>query len=554
MTGYTPSARARSAVATLLYAVEAEPVPDTHMFAEDGLSRDYQRALAVLRACACSDAQSAAVPPPASEASPSPQPEPERIMSRFGGGEQEVRTVDITKLHGFFDQSEPLPVPSPEPQPVQMPDAAAQPEAGPPGSAALPPPPRKDAQPATPVSAPPPTASLLSVRKTVPLRNARAGEPYSGRLAIEGARDLKLVNAGRSGLVFDEQTGVFSGTPEEAGDHELRLKGRIDDRLADITATLIVVADPKSLWKSLPSDPTLPFAKPDEAFRAIEGEALRMFAASKRGRSHARDAGFREDDFALAAHGAWHIVAVADGAGSASLSRRGSRLAVQTATEALQPLIDEHLGDDFLPLVERHLSGEPVENEIGTRLYNTLVAAAYKAAEALVSEAERLDESIAKLSTTIILIIARRVGERWFVAGFSIGDGGAAVFDVDASTVHPLTAPDSGEYAGQTRFLARSEFGEGSDVTKRLRFATPERFTAIAVMSDGITDPKLPTDRAFAEPTTWATLWKDDLTKDVDFSAPVGEIEAKFLAWLDFWSPGNHDDRTLAVLLPAEKG
>ena len=127
------------------------------------------------------------------------------------------------------------------------------------------------------------------------------------------------------------------------------------------------------------------------------------------------------------------------------------------------------------------------------------------------------------------------------------------MFDGEAGTVKPLTAPDSGEYAGQTRFLARSEFADAGEVIKRLKHATPERFTAIALMSDGITDPKLPTDKAFADPAAWTGLWQDDLTAQVDFAASDADIEAGFLAWLDFWSPGNHDDRTLAVLLPKER-
>lgn len=544
MTAYTPSARAKSAVATLLFAVEDEAVPDTHLFAEDGLSREYQRALAVLRACAGSEQRVVAAQAKAEE------PMPQRIQSRFGGGEQEVRSVDLAKLHGFFDQSEPLPLPTAPPEHGPETELQAEPTVA---NVALPTPePQKDEKPAVPVQAPPASPSPFAVRRSVNLANARAGQDYSDRLEIEGERDLKLITAGRSGLVFDEVTSVFSGTPTEAGDHELRLKGRIDDRPAEITVNFAVVADPKTLWTTLPSDEADPFWKPDEAFTALDGPGLRMLGASKRGRSHAKTGGFREDDYSFALHGDWHIAAVADGAGSARFSRRGSKLAVETVTAALPPLIDEHLGSDFEPLLARHLGSESVESDIATRLYHSLVAAAYKAAEALVAQAEQLGESPSKLSTTIIIVIARRFGARWFVGSFSIGDGGAAVWNAETGTVKPLTAPDAGEYAGQTRFLAKSEFADPIEVIKRLNFATPERFTAIALMSDGITDPKLPTDKAFADPATWMTLWRDDLTKEIDFSAPDAEIEAKFLAWLDFWSPGNHDDRTLVVLLPKE--
>jgi hypothetical protein len=69
-------------------------------------------------------------------------------------------------------------------------------------------------------------------------------------------------------------------------------------------------------------------------------------------------------------------------------------------------------------------------------------------------------------------------------------------------------------------------------------------------MTDGISDPKFPTDSVFADPSKWTEFWEGDLTNAVDFSRTNADMERQFLEWLDFWSPGNHDDRTLAVLVP----
>lgn len=517
MNGYIPSRKVRNALAVFMDAVRDEPLPGDPAEADGDLGEEYRRASIVLRACA-------------GEAQPSAEPSPERIPSRFDAGLKEVRTVKLDELSGI---------------------ARAGPEeslADPASPAAEPPPPSlvKDEAP------PAPQPSLLAVRHVVTLKNARAGEDYSDCLVLEGAREIRLEDDGGTGLVFDQTDWAFSGIPSGPGDFELKLSGKIDDRPAEITAKLAVIPDPKSLWTSIDSDQSAPFAKPDEDFGLVMGDGLRMIAASKRGRSHAKNGGFREDDFALVSHGAWHIAAVADGAGSARYSRRGSRLAVETVAAELRALIDRHLGAELETLLAR-LAGRPeYESELQRRLYETLVTAAHKAMGAIEKQAEELGEPPASLSTTLILVIARRFASRWFVAGFSIGDGGAALLGLDAGQVTPLTLPDSGEYAGQTRFLARSEFGSFEEVTKRLRFATPERFTAIALMSDGITDPKLPTDKAFADPVTWAGFWSEDLAKEVDFSAPEEELRTQFLAGLDFWSPGNHDDRTLAVLLPRE--
>ena len=81
-------------------------------------------------------------------------------------------------------------------------------------------------------------------------------------------------------------------------------------------------------------------------------------------------------------------------------------------------------------------------------------------------------------------------------------------------------------------------------------FDLRKSFTAIAVMTDGITDPKFPTDTVFANPEAWMSFWHDDLARHVDFSRDNPLIKAQLMEWMEFWSPGNHDDRTLALMLP----
>lgn len=524
MSGHELSQPMRAALDLFLHHLRGEGLPDFPAGpGDDALSPDYQKAVGLLRAC---DPQNA-VPTEAA-------PKPELIQSRFDDSMKEVRTVSLTELAIVASNG----LPSCDPPPIpDTPPIADQPAVSPP-----------DLSKEEMLSAAAPAPSLLAIRQVVTLKNARAGEEYSDILVLEGGRDIVLAEAGGTGLSFDPTDFSFTGIPVEAGDFELKLAGKINDRPAEITAKLAVIPDPKSLWTSDPSDQSAPFWKPDEAFQHLDGAGLRMFAASKRGRSHAKGGGFREDDFALATHGPWHIAAVADGAGSARYSRRGSRLAVETIERELPPLIDQHLGDDF----EAILKTDDQSPEIARRLYETLVTSAFSAADALVKQAEALEVSPASLSTTLIVVIARRYADRWFIAAFSIGDGGAALLDLEGGQVIPLTLPDAGEYAGQTRFLAKSEFASAEDVAKRLRYVTPKHFTALALMSDGITDPKLPTDTIFADGAAWTAFWSDDLAKGVDFSAPVEVVGEAFLAWLDFWSPGNHDDRTLAVLLPQD--
>ena len=66
-------------------------------------------------------------------------------------------------------------------------------------------------------------------------------------------------------------------------------------------------------------------------------------------------------------------------------------------------------------------------------------------------------------------------------------------------------------------------------------------------MTDGITDPKFETDANLLKVEKWNELWQD-LSKEVDFSDDNEASADQLLNWLDFWSPGNHDDRTIAIL------
>jgi hypothetical protein len=71
-------------------------------------------------------------------------------------------------------------------------------------------------------------------------------------------------------------------------------------------------------------------------------------------------------------------------------------------------------------------------------------------------------------------------------------------------------------------------------------------------MTDGITDPKFETDAGLVDPEKWKRFWSEDFGKQVDVSPENPDLQRQFLGWLDFWSRGNHDDRTLAVMVPVQ--
>jgi hypothetical protein len=98
-------------------------------------------------------------------------------------------------------------------------------------------------------------------------------------------------------------------------------------------------------------------------------------------------------------------------------------------------------------------------------------------------------------------------------------------------------------------------FKDAKSVMDRLRFSIEEDFTALMLMTDGISDPMFETDNNLNSYNKWEEFWNKLQTGFSDDNIPGVELiddneEARFqlLRWMDFWSPGNHDDRTIAIL------
>jgi serine/threonine protein phosphatase PrpC len=176
--------------------------------------------------------------------------------------------------------------------------------------------------------------------------------------------------------------------------------------------------------------------------------------------------------------------------------------------------------------------------------------AAFEAFKAICGEAVKEQCKPKDFATTLILSICKKFDFGWFVGAFWVGDGGIGIFNREKQELKILGEPDGGEFAGQTRFLTMQEIF--SDRV-RTRFEIVEDFTAIILMTDGVTDPKFETDANLNRIEKWNELWddlngKNDDGLQVDFTDDNEQSAEQLLKWLDFWSKGNHDDRTIAIL------
>ncbi len=280
-----------------------------------------------------------------------------------------------------------------------------------------------------------------------------------------------------------------------------------------------------------------------------------MVGASRRGRSHAHTGTYRDDDFTLrAASNGWFIITVADGAGSAKYSRRGSEIMCSVTTERVQLLADEHLAGDFEVNVKSYRSDPSHENEreIRSGLYAALGSAAFEGYKAIEAEARQKSAESKDYATTLVLTICKRYSFGWFVGCLAIGDGGAALLlSPEQGGARVLNTPEGGEFSGQTRFVTMPEVWRDSAelFNSRIKFSIVPDFVALLAMTDGVSDPYFGTDSQFMDPERWLEFW-GLLGESVRIRKDNPRVHRELLEWLEFWVDGEHDDRTIALLLP----
>lgn len=369
------------------------------------------------------------------------------------------------------------------------------------------------------------------------------------------------------GLRYTFKTDLIEGTPNAAGDYKIILKCRRfgwkeGDPIFERPITLIINPDPRSLWNNIATPEDIEYYKPDSDFQYVKVEATKglfgigrkerkdIVAASQRGRSHAHEGSPRDDDFNISYQDetGWYLLAVADGAGSATYSREGSRIACDTVIDICNQQLDKYNKDfdDLIKDFEKDNS-ENKRKKLGDALYNILGSAVFKAYKNIEQESQNKGNQIKDYATTLLVTISKKFKFGWFIASFWVGDGGIGIYNKETQFLKIMGESDGGEFAGQTRFLTMSEVMQPAEIYKRLRFEIVEDFTALILMSDGVTDPKFETDANLMKIEKWNNLW-DDLNESVNFTDDNAESAKELLSWLDFWSQGNHDDRTIAIL------
>ncbi len=386
---------------------------------------------------------------------------------------------------------------------------------------------------------------------TIPA-NARIGEKFNckiiGKLSDNRALQiLDVIIPSEIGLKFDFITQELQGIPLISGEHTLSLQWKEPNSTTRLSGQclLVIIPDAKSLWKNIDPPQDDPYPKQNEDSALLRTKDFNIAAASTRGRSHAHVGSFRDDDFYIShdAASGWSVVIVADGAGSAKNSRWGSKLAVEAAGHHLSNNLAGDTGHSLNSLIANwNTDATNVKKAISDKFYYLFQESSVAAIKSIEKEAAIKGSTPKEYSTTLLAAAVKRVEKDIFLSTFWMGDGAIAVYG-PSGKIRLMGTPDSGEFAGQTRFLDRAALSDQATFSKRITIGLCSDVTSVILMTDGISDPRFETDNGLLDPLKWDSLW-NEISPYLASKTP----ELDLVKWLDFLTPGHHDDRTIALL------
>jgi len=392
--------------------------------------------------------------------------------------------------------------------------------------------------------------------KTVILPNAKVNEDYAVSIPLEeyglsGIEIKKIDGLEALGLEFDSSSNLISGRLLVSGEHLLTMEYKhaieAENRpLLFRNLSLYVNPDPRSLWTEHEPAPDSIFPKTHAVNSEFHYQDRKIIGASKRGRSHAKDAKFRDDHYEIDIDKDtdWLLLVVSDGAGSAKYSREGSKIFCQTVlAEVFSTDNRKHLEAAESILVADEYDSK--EREIKNCFYYLIGNSVIKGFKQVEEVAKQNNAIVKDFACTLLVSMVKKINGKWFIVGFWVGDGGIGIcFDDKEPLI--LGNPDSGEFSGQTRFITMPEILSSAEAMfNRINTAYVQEFKALALMTDGISDAWFHTDSNLFKKEKWEELWIE-ITKNQESEKDLSSV--KLLEWLDFWVKGEYDDRTIVIL------
>ena len=405
------------------------------------------------------------------------------------------------------------------------------------------------------------------ILQSVSLPNGTVNKKYESKVDFIklGWNDViysEIKGLEETGLEFNNDEELLFGNPLISGDLKIKLLFRIegeaeDSKLNEKIITIIINPDPKSLWKDIESDKNDPYWKEDNVNVSASFLDKNIVISSKRGRSHANVGSFRDDDFAFKNinETGWSVLAVSDGAGSASLSRQGSKM----SCDLVVSYFEENFTVDFLKEFDETLlnhhnkTDEDSSKKISHFVYDNLSKAAWFVHKELEKFSIKSEKPLRDFHATLIFALVKKYDFGYAILTFGVGDCPIGLLNKDLTEIKLMNWLDVGEFGGGTRFITMPEIFQSDKFSTRFGFKLVDDFSYLMLMTDGIYDPKFVVEANLEKIEKWNEFLEDLKGKNednckVDFNNENSEIANQLSTWMNFWNPGNHDDRTLAII------
>ncbi|EHQ42782.1 PP2C family serine/threonine-protein phosphatase [Myroides odoratus] len=389
------------------------------------------------------------------------------------------------------------------------------------------------------------------------LPHGEVGRTYTFTLDIQQFPHLKIKTIEGLeplGLSYDAIQGTITGIPLAMTSSKIEIvfsHQKAPTQLEKKSIYFMVNANPKDLWRNLPSDSSSLYAQPDTMSSTSEFLNRKLVAASKRGRSHAHVGAYRDDAYChIQLTEEWGLLAVADGAGSAPYARQGAQWVTSFLQDYFQEqeillTLDTALAHCALP--EQVAQSIAVTPEL-TVAFSTCISSLFSN---LKEQVKQSNLQLEEIHTTLAFVLCKKIDQGFLFLSYSVGDCPIVIYDDTLQKATVLNKLDVGEFGGGTRFITMKEVHEEPIIHRLHVFYTPH-FSYLFAMSDGIYDPKFGTESQLMQTPAWTDFIadlqgenEDDIKVDFNDDHQIAE---QLVAWMDFWSKGNHDDRTLIVV------
>ncbi len=316
---------------------------------------------------------------------------------------------------------------------------------------------------------------------------------------------------------------------------------------------------------------TLEDKRENECGSSAQAGSFCVVGASARGRLHSHNNIPRDDAFAVRFNGTWLAVAVADGAGSRTLSRYGasystnrlcSRLLQATITRKLHRDSDpfeiesQKTNDIFLPLGQvREIpknsgSPDPYDAKPDVREQTPLESIMRKAFRYTRADLKRFAfRSEVQLEDFHSTLLGLLLNTKTMEMGIGqIGDGLILGLD-DKKEARLLAEPPTTDDPGASYFITQDDWEQYLYIRERTGEEV-ERFSTFYLMTDGVAN-----DCQYGPPPDILKIWANDMDREIRLVPSLQVTAERLKNYLaNYKAKGSFDDRTLVVIYRNNEG